>query len=1010
MLSLFLMTFVLIILVTMTVMVQVETSNSSLSLSRLRAQEAARLALMLAIGDLQKYAGPDQRVTARADILGDGNYAPEAKFWTGVWDTTNPTSAPKWLVSGDTPTPASAPTDKMLLVGEGSIGSADTTKYIYAPSISILNNDGFKSDEIAWWIADEGIKVSIGGLPLNLSPNTNFLEADSIRSLDLQIASTTGIEAIFTSFDRFFSESGNQLDKIYGIEQLLTLDDFSDPLTWSVSSEAIFHSLTLGSYGVLSNVLPGADGGLMRDLSLFPAQLGAEFEAYTQLGESFASIQNDAVNDTDRKRLAVEIRGLDDLAPLSNGDIATPIAPVLSNFMMAFTIRCESPVASNPNFYLRMRFFTEFWNPFTHTLKMEDGSGNPLNLELEVTGLPDIIVKKTTGSLDSSPPISIQDITSDPSNSDNAMVIKLVNDSTEDWLPGRSKNWTGVDASLATGRSPYYSKVTDLKEWDSISNTLGGSKGIDTLIPRLSGDIRHESAGNTTLTVKIYLVNEAEDTKKLISILDGIEYEPVSTDPSGYSNTHSGAKFGYHFILRGPHFSENDPEYFRGLWLHDHDPRNPEPSFNPDWYLDNDPSIPSGSAYVPVKDGISPLPLPEPAQIFEPGNIETTDFRRLLDRSGGTYGTYYNALWQDAPLFEIPRERILTLASLQHLYFHNERPYQVGNSWGSNGVVDTSNWFDIYYFSGLSRNDSIDNYNRDARLPNPTLELFNEDQFLEGLPEWQLEPSNSVSGAQMPAEQLIVRNRFNLNSTSVAAWKSILSSLRIQNLEYLDYPETDTSDLSGLTMNTANIAGAFSRFSNSLEETFESPMPPSFVGAEPVAQSSFYRHGARRIESSDYEALATEIVRLIKEKQKPFTSMSEFISVDAGGEQSLLEKAIASVFAPSGLQKWDNDWEMYGVNGDQSEIVDVDHFSPGFLTQADVLTAIGPILSPRSDTFKIRAKGRSYSKLGGQLSEVTIEATIQRIPEPLDSLQPINASTDRRFQIISMQWIPEDKI
>ena len=69
-LALTMMAFVLMLLVSMTLLVQVETSSSATALSQLRAKESARLALMMAFGDLQRYAGPDQRVTARAEILG----------------------------------------------------------------------------------------------------------------------------------------------------------------------------------------------------------------------------------------------------------------------------------------------------------------------------------------------------------------------------------------------------------------------------------------------------------------------------------------------------------------------------------------------------------------------------------------------------------------------------------------------------------------------------------------------------------------------------------------------------------------------------------------------------------------------------------------------------------------------------------------------------------------------------------------------------------------------------
>lgn len=133
-LALMLMAFVLLLLLSMTTLVQVETRAANTNLQTLQARESARLALMLAIGELQKHAGPDQRVTARADILGDGNFDPSAKFWTGVWDTTDPTAEPKWLVSGANPDPSVAPTDSMQLVGAGSVGS-DTTQHVYAPAL-----------------------------------------------------------------------------------------------------------------------------------------------------------------------------------------------------------------------------------------------------------------------------------------------------------------------------------------------------------------------------------------------------------------------------------------------------------------------------------------------------------------------------------------------------------------------------------------------------------------------------------------------------------------------------------------------------------------------------------------------------------------------------------------------------------------------------------------------------------------------------------------------------------
>lgn len=470
--------------------------------------------------------------------------------------------------------------------------------------------------------------------------------------------------------------------------------------------------------------------------------------------------------------------------------------------------------------------------------------------------------------------------------------------------------------------------------------------------------------------------------------------------------------------------SNDDTQFVRGLWLRDYDPRNPQPAINTDWHLDHDPTNNNGSPYAPVKDGVSPLPLPVPAEINETNSaINTVVFRRPFDRSSGSSGNYYDKLWQDIPLFELPRERVLSLASLQHIYIHNERPFQVGNSWAAEGASNELEWFDRYYFSGFSRNDDSADYDKASGLPNPAMTSYEFQDPEALLNEWQAEDADNEDASRLPAMHLMVRNRFNLNSTSIAAWKSVLGSLRLNNFNYLDYPEDDTSDLSTLTVSNASREGTFARFSHSLEETYEAPETPAFVGigagSEPVAPSAFYRHGARRLDSEQLEKFAEEIVRLLQARGQPFNSMKEFLSVkDVGlpteGDESLMEEAIRNTFG-TGLnerQEWYHEWETSGTPKEESgeTPIEIDHFSPGFLTQADVITAIGPMLSTRSDTFKIRASGRSLSKEGQIESTATIEATVQRIPEPVDPTANPIGPTNRQFRVLAVRWLGENEI
>lgn len=125
--SITLMSILLLLIVALASLTALETQSALHTRQGIEAQQNALTALHIALGELQKYAGPDQRVTARADLQ-EGAKSPNA-YWTGVYgnsiaadyghtpekiatDLTNPqkvdttgTGSPakllSWLVSGN---------------------------------------------------------------------------------------------------------------------------------------------------------------------------------------------------------------------------------------------------------------------------------------------------------------------------------------------------------------------------------------------------------------------------------------------------------------------------------------------------------------------------------------------------------------------------------------------------------------------------------------------------------------------------------------------------------------------------------------------------------------------------------------------------------------------------------------------------------------------------------------------------------------------------------------------
>ncbi|MGJ8724100.1 MAG: type IV pilus modification PilV family protein [Roseibacillus sp.] len=238
---------------------------TSASQSQLEAQANARLALIQAIGALQKYAGPDQRVTGTSGLLG-----PTAgeQHWTGVWGTQAEDGEPAWLVSGNetlsyndldggshpagyhTPNGSS---DKSIVVFSGNKPEDE----VRVPLVDLVADEKVFG-RYAWWVSDEGTKTRV-----DLKGSEKPSEQQRLAN-----ASVTQ-EAFFESFgggadqgELAFVDSPD-FDK----ERLPTigsLDLFSEEGAGKISNK-FRHELTLGGYGLPVNVIKG---GMKADLSV----------------------------------------------------------------------------------------------------------------------------------------------------------------------------------------------------------------------------------------------------------------------------------------------------------------------------------------------------------------------------------------------------------------------------------------------------------------------------------------------------------------------------------------------------------------------------------------------------------------------------------------------------------------------------------------------------------------------------------------------------------------------
>ena len=360
--------------------------------------------------------------------------------------------------------------------------------------------------------------------------------------------------------------------------------------------------------------------------------------------------------------------------------------------------------------------------------------------------------------------------------------------------------------------------------------------------------------------------------------------------------------------------------------------------------------------------------------------------------------------------------------------------------------------WDEYFFSGIDSNN--------VKFPLPDSQL--KRRPIEG---FVLDQETELEDDRLASAHLMLDGAFNINSTSVAAWESILGAMR----------DIDALGGAGVSDEVFPQLHNYSRFVNPIMKSVASPfsdLSDPDVGSSDVSYSSDHEAitaGYRSLTDKEIAKLAEKLVDEIRRrssvKEHPFLSLSSFInrSIDkedftgpAARKRFMYTGALQSAIDQSGLNgrapfdamgelQDDNDglWEdgyVYEPYLGATPTASSAYFpyledsvaaiedrplmegAPGFLTQADVLSKIGGKLNARSDTFMIRSYGNRIGPFtGSSEAESYFELVVQRVPEYLDSsgntpdaepgsLNALNEDFGRRYEIVSQRWINKGDI
>ena len=1109
--------------------ISLRSSSSGVEQSVARAN--ARMALMLAIGDLQKHAGLDTRVTAKADILDAAN-PPVMGVWKS-WEGTDheltgsaqgrPISpgnyATKkkdrflsWLVSGSTttlPNTTKGPT-KAILLGDNSVGSGSAREKLQVHLTPTQLTSGNQKGGFAWWVSGENQKARLPK-PYKPSSDDNARWAMNAKSHSVADTKPFRMESLLSD--------ATPASKAISLSQS---DFITTPATLKGSQE-FFHDLSTSSVGLLTNV---ATGGWKKDLSLLTenwARVGTSglpffrykpgqdllatipvsgnaspdksllypWSSYRGTAANIPIYQHGAVSSWENlkdyvlayrdKGITTSSTGKSTINPYSvaiDGDAygflhKVRVLPVIARIEWLFS-HTAGQVASPAGSYEPRLLITPvitMWNPYNVEMAFNSvplvftvPKPLPAALQYSVNGVQNANYNSlTAGNLNNSPALSsaaslnYQISTPFSLKPGETKVFSpaatqvAVSTAALDLQPGyRSKGGHYFALKNDAGANivaPGTATIKANAKFDTTYNDV--YVGVGIYLDMKIGGVRH-------LAYRMVYTPEVASQvyKPATNLATSPSLSVIATAPSPFMTTIFGARMASKTHVAAKGFVQSSPLVnYTAMGGKDVVESTIQKHYGGTNHPVNSPFDYSFKAMTPTD---SDLP-----------NSDANNRGFIV-----TGFTKSNGLSR-CVIDELPLRPLQSLAELQNWDLRYENPVPpfsfniIGNSDATpllpaNAVVNSA---DAGQSTNLQHDDSycanhvlFDDWFFSSIAPDPTtfgstgrtLQKTYTD-FVSGttpLPNRSYVPlaqdaafgATSASNAntlysnyagkpdswRTVASRLEVEGMFNVNSTSVAAWRALLGHARNQKVPFIK--DTGTA----WSVDLASQADyPFSRFSIAGDsEARTAGSSGAFPGAAEFS-------GYRILDEKQLDALATEIVKQVR-LRGPFLSLSEFVNRQLSSGDLALAGTIQSALNEIAKSSATNPYAtIISTNPNPSSATPAAYGDaeykfpqaaegqatyglPGWTRQADVLRPLAPILTARDDTFTIRAYGDARDKSGNITARATCEAVVVRTRNYLDPsdlaeltgtpAKQINQVYGRRFQVLSVRWLSPSEI